>query len=102
MTRLRWVGLLALGLVAVASCGIDEGYDNNDLELAVRQKAKETCSCLFVMELPEEHCTAWTRVSPDVAAAKIDRERQRVSATALGLWSASAHFNGRTGCVLDN
>jgi hypothetical protein len=100
---------LALGLLALitlitglASCAIEEGYDNNDVEMAVRQKAKEMCSCLFVMELPEAHCAEWTRVSPDVAKATIDREHERVSATALGFWSASAHFDGRTGCVLDN
>mgnify|MGYP003597575930 CR=1 FL=1 len=88
-----------LGL-APSACGGDEGYENNDVVLAVHQKAKETCSCLFVMELSEEHCAAWTKVTPDVAKVKIDFAGKRVHATALGLWSADAAFRGRTGCVL--
>ncbi len=93
--------LLALACMLLTAC-VGEGYDNNDAELAVHQKAKETCSCLFVMELSEDHCVAWTRVSPNVATAKIDWDKKRVYSTALGFWSASAHFYGRTGCVLDN
>lgn len=93
--------LLALVALALASCG-DEGYDNNDAVLAVRQKAKEMCSCLFVMELSEEHCAAWTKVTPNVARSRVDRKAQRVTASALGFWSASARFDGRTGCVLED
>jgi hypothetical protein len=96
-TRTR---LLVTALV-LASC-TTEGYDNNDTELAVRQNAKEMCSCLFVMELSEDQCKAWTRVTPSVAKAKIDWENKRVESIALGFWSASAHFEGRTGCVLDD
>lgn len=87
-------------LFMVAACG-DEGYANNDAVLAVHQKAKEMCSCLFVMELPEAHCAEWTRVTPNVARATIDWERRRVRAHALGFWAAEARFDGRTGCVLD-
>ena len=96
MTR-RSSALLALALVACS-----EGYDNNDAELAVRQKAKEMCSCLFVMELGEAQCAAWTKVPPNVAKATIDWERKRVHAVALGFWSADARFRGREGCVLDD
>ncbi|GEM_PF-1917697 len=94
---------LGLGLgFGLTGCAEPEGYDNNDAELAVRQKAKEMCSCLFVMELSEQQCSAWTRVTPNVASATFDRKTKRVHATALGFWSASAHFEGRTGCVLDD
>lgn len=93
--------LAALAVLALAACNPD-AYDNNDAELAVRQKSKEMCSCLFVMELTEAHCTAWTRVSPDVARATIDYQARRVHATALGFWSADARFDGRAGCVLDD
>jgi hypothetical protein len=90
---------LALLVLAAAACG-DEGYANNDAVLAVHQKAKEMCSCLFVMELPEAHCAEWTRVTPNVARATVDRGRKRVHASALGLWAADARFDGRYGCVL--
>lgn len=92
----------ALLLLALAGCGDEKAYDNNDAELAVRQKAKETCSCLFVMELSEAQCTAWTKVTPNVAKATIDWEAKRVQATALGLWAARARFDGRAGCVIDD
>src|SRR5699024_10985490 len=68
---------LLASTLALAACNA-EAYDNNDAELAVRQKAKEMCSCLFVMELSEQECAAWTRVSPNVARATIDRENKRV------------------------
>lgn len=87
--------------LALASCG-GEGYQNNDAVLAVRQKAKETCSCLFVMELGEAQCMAWTKVTPDVARAEIDWQAKRVHAFALGFWAADARFTGRTGCVLED
>jgi hypothetical protein len=92
---------LALAVLALAACP-EDAYDNNDAELAVHQKAKEMCSCLFVMELPEEHCAAWTKVTPNVAKAEIDRQAKRVHATALGFWSAHARFDGRAGCVLED
>lgn len=91
--------LLAFVAVASTSCG-DEGYENNDVVLAVHQKAKEMCSCLFVMELTEAQCVAWTKVTPDVAKVEIDWAAKRVDAHALGLWAASARFRGRTGCAL--
>lgn len=98
--NMRRVSLICAAL-ALASCG-DEGYDNNDVVLAVHQKAKEMCSCLFVMELSEAQCVAWTKVTPDVAKVEIDFAEKRVHAHALGLWAASARFRGRTGCALDD
>src|SRR5262245_29610157 len=101
-TRKLEIVFTLLTALSLGACGSDEGYENNDAELAVRQKAKETCSCLFVMELSEQQCAAWTRVSPDVAKAKIDWDAKRVDSIALGFWSASAHYEDRTGCVLDD
>lgn len=92
--------LLAACLGSGLAC-VGEGYDNNDAELAVRQKAKETCSCLFVMQLSNGECEAWTKVTPNVAIAKVDWKNRRVYATALGFWSARASYRGRTGCTLD-
>lgn len=91
--------LLGLALLGAGSCG--EGYDNNDAELAVRQKAKETCSCLFVMKRDEAFCRAWTKVTPDVAKPEIDHERKRVTAVALGFYRANASFRPGRGCALE-
>lgn len=90
---------LVLALLALGGC--KEGYDNNDAELAVRQKAKEMCSCLFVMKRDEAWCRAWTKVTPDVAKAEIDRERKRVTAVALGFYRSNASFREGLGCALE-
>jgi hypothetical protein len=91
---------LALAL-ALLLPGCSEGYDNNDAELAVRQKAKEMCSCVFVMKRDEAWCRAWTKVTPDVAKAEIDRERKRVTAVALGFYRSNASFRDGLGCALE-
>jgi hypothetical protein len=91
--------LALLAFLGVGSC--KEGYDNNDAELAVRQKAKEMCSCLFVMKRDEAWCRAWTKVTPDVAEAEIDRERRRVTAVALGFYRSNASFREGLGCALE-
>jgi len=92
--------LLALVLV-VFGCS-SEGYDNNDAELAVRQKAKETCSCLFVMKMSESYCAEWTRVTPNVAKAEIQYGKKRVKAHALLFYEASARFTEGQGCALED
>ena len=92
---------LALALAVLAFAGCKQGYDNNDAELAVRQKAKETCSCVFVMKQDEAWCRAWTKVTPDVAKAEIDHERKRVTAVALGFYRSNASFREGLGCALE-
>lgn len=90
---------LALLLVLAPACG--EGYDNNDGELAVRQKAKEMCSCLFVQKRDEDYCRRWTKVTPDVAKPDIDYGRKRVTTTALGFYRSAASFTPGRGCTLE-
>lgn len=92
--------IIAAAFALLAGCS--EGYDNNDAELAVRQKAKETCSCIFVQQRSETYCAAWTKVSPNVATASVDREEKRVTSVALGFYKASAVYRPRLGCVLEN
>lgn len=92
----------AFVLLLVASLGAcKEGYDNNDAEMSVRQKAKEMCSCIFVQQRDEEHCRAWTKVTPDVANAEVDHQRRRVTATALGFYRSAASFREGLGCALE-
>lgn len=94
-------------LVALSACsGVAEDgsrlYDNSDLELVTGYTAKETCSCLFVMEQSEDFCQRWTTASPAIATAHVDRENKRVHASALALWDATARFvDERRGCVLE-
>ncbi len=90
----RWV------LLALFATGCS-GYDNNDVELAVTYAAKETCSCLWVMERDEAYCRAWTIASPAVAEVEIDHDEKQVTSHALMLWETTARFVSReVGCAL--
>ena len=93
-------GVAGLALLALASCRT-EGYDNNDVEMSVRQRAKDMCSCVFVMKRDEAWCRTWTRVTPNVARAEVDHRAQRVTAVALGFYRSSARYHGRLGCTLE-
>jgi len=76
-------------------------YDAGILHLASGFSAKEVCSCVFVMGRDEAFCKEWTRVSPDVARFKVDREAREVTASALGMGRRKARFvYDQTGCVL--
>lgn len=99
MKPLRLSLSLALAVLPAAAC--KEGYDNNDAELAVRQKAKEMCSCVFVQRRDEEYCRAWTKVTPDVAEAEVDHQRRRVTAVALGFYRSAASFRDGLGCAIE-
>lgn len=77
-------------------------YPGGLLPLASGFAAKEACSCVFVAGRSEEECAAWVKVSPAVASFRVDRERKRVVAHALGTSGASATFVDEAhGCVLD-
>jgi len=77
-------------------------YDNNDVELAVGNAARMSCSCLFVMKMPSDFCAAWVKASPNVAKFNIDIEKKVVEATALIDWGARAHYvDDRRGCILE-
>ena len=97
--RTRMLLVLAGTMVA---CG-SSGYSRNDLELLTSYTAKETCSCLFVMEQTEEYCRAWTKADPAVAAWSADMDAKTVQSAAGLFWGAKAHFiDEKFGCVLDD
>jgi hypothetical protein len=77
-------------------------YDNNDVQLAVGNGALMTCSCMFVMEMPEDYCRAWVKASPNVARLGIDTVNKTVESSAFVSWSAKAHWvDAKRGCVLE-
>lgn len=89
-------------LAACANEGPPRTYDNNDIELAVGNAARMTCSCLFVMEMDEAFCKAWVKASPDVARFSYDPKAKTVESSAFLSWSAKAHFvDIDVGCVLE-
>ncbi len=93
---------LALAAAAACLCCSSPGYRDNDLQLITAYTAKEMCSCLFVLEQPEDFCRTWTRQSPAIATYRVDRQAKRVEASALLLWGASARLvDAQRGCALE-
>ncbi len=95
---MRFGGVLAF-LLLTAACS---RYDDNDLVLLTRYAAKQTCSCVFVMNRDERFCDAWARETPDAKTVTIDYRKKEVEAQAGVLWGAKARFvDRRHGCVLE-
>ena len=97
---------LAAALATVAAaCGPSDGnrlYTSNDLVLVTAYTAKDTCSCLFVMNQTQDYCLAWTQASPAVAHWTADMNAKVVEASAALFWSARAHYvDDQLGCVLE-
>lgn len=89
-------------LTALISSGCGATYSENDLELLTRYRAKELCSCLFVIEQTEDFCAKWTVAAPNLASYAIDRESKRVETSAMIMWGASARWvDVKKGCVLE-
>ena len=76
-------------------------YDATLLELASGYSAMMNCQCVFMMEQTEAYCAEWSKVSPEVAKFKVDREARSVTSRALGFRPRTAiYVNDRIGCVL--
>lgn len=104
MNRLMIIAALSVGVLSCAGTSSDgtQYYDNNDLELAAANGAFMTCSCIFVMEMPEDFCKAWVKASPSVARFSIDRTHKTVESSAFISWAARAHWvDDKRGCVLE-
>ena len=81
--------------------GCNQGYDNHDLVLLTSYRAKDVCSCMYVMGRDEEYCRNWTKASPNLATITVDEEAKSVHTEALQYWSATAVFvSDNQGCVL--
>jgi hypothetical protein len=97
----RLLGVLAAMTVVGCGAGANE-YLNNDLVLASGHGAKDMCSCLFVMNMSQAFCEAYTAATPAIARYAIDWKAKAVDSSALALWGARAHYVGpHFGCVLE-
>jgi len=96
------VGLCAIWFLLGTVSACDATYTDHDLELLTRYRAKDMCSCLFVMERSKDYCVRWTRQPPNLATFKIDWDRREVRTQAMLYWGARARFvDNHFGCVLD-
>lgn len=102
MKRLAALSVLALTLACANDAGPIRTFPNSDVELAVGNGARFGCTCLFVMEMPEDFCRAWIKASPDLALVSIDYGAKSVQSSAFISWSAKAHYvDAKRGCVLE-
>jgi hypothetical protein len=93
---------LPLLVAACANEGPPRTFANNDLELAVGNAARMSCSCLFVMEMPLAYCQAWVKASPDVARFSADMTAKTVEASSFIAFSAKARWvDEKHGCILE-
>jgi hypothetical protein len=105
--RLALAAVVALTLLgALAFLGVFPGlrgpYANATPSLAVAYRAKDGCTCLYVLRRSPEQCRAWTVASPDVASFEPEASNGTVSSKALFFWSARARYvGGRDGCRLE-
>ena len=98
-------GLVVLG-AALAFLGVFPSvrgrYANSTPAQAAAYRAKDGCTCLFVLGRSVEQCREWTEASPDVASFEPDPGGRAVRSRALFLWSARARFLGPgLGCRLE-
>lgn len=108
----RRLAFVALALVLASLAGalgflgvipkVRGRYAASTPELAVAFRAKEGCTCLFVLGRDESACRAWTSVRPDLASLEVDWAARAVTSRALLLWRARArHIGTREGCRLE-
>jgi hypothetical protein len=79
-------------------------YHTSLISLASSNKAKQMCSCLFVMHQKEEFCDRFS--VPDkyldyVDSTSVDTKNKEVKATVALFWKSSAKYvDDKRGCQL--
>jgi hypothetical protein len=98
--------MLAILGLCLAGCANENGnprtFPNSDLELVVGNSARMGCTCMFVMDMPEEYCRAWVKASPDLAKVSFDVPNKRVVSSVFISFAATARFvDEKRGCILE-
>ncbi len=63
--------------------------------------AKELCSCLWVVGLPEPDCHDWVTQYIPIKEARVNEASQRVTILGLGRVSQARYVGSREGCTLE-
>lgn len=107
----RWIALIVAQLAILVLVLWPDSYTElrilDILSLGTGYRAKEVCTCLFVLERTEENCNAWTKDISLNAAFSVDGKRKEVSSSyqwlgsSLPLFTSVASFQDeRRGCLL--
>jgi hypothetical protein len=107
----RWITLIIAQLAILVLVLWPDPYTElrilDILSLGTGYRAKEFCTCLFVLERTQESCHEWTRDISLNAAFHVDQTKKTVTSTyqwlgsALPLFPSIASFQDeRRGCLL--
>jgi hypothetical protein len=107
----RWIALLIAQLAILALLLWPDSYTGlralDIPTMATGYRAKEICSCLFVMERSEKDCDDWTRDIAMGAAFHVEKSRKAVTGSyqwfgaARPFFASVAQFRDeRRGCLL--
>lgn len=107
----RWLALIAAQVAIIVLVFWPDAHTGlrifDILSLGTGYRAKELCTCLFVLERTDESCDSWTRDISLNAAFTIDRKKKTVSSSyqwlgsSLPLFTSSASWQDeRRGCLL--
>jgi len=107
----RWIALVIAQLGILVLVLWPDSYTElrilDILSLGTGYRAKEVCTCLFVLERSQENCDKWTSDISLNAAFSIDAQRKSVSSSyqwlgsSLPLFTSVALFQDeRRGCLL--
>jgi hypothetical protein len=107
----RWIALIIAQLAILMLVLWPDPYTElrilDILSLGTGYRAKEFCTCFFVLERSEENCNAWTRDISLNASFTVDQARKTVTSSYQWLGSAPPLFpsvasfqDERRGCLL--
>lgn len=91
-------GLFSFAMVASAHRA--RARDANTAEVITGFSAKETCSCVFVVDQTDAYCTAFGKPPGAQVSIAIDRTAKTVTSTASGI-SRTARMQAGEGCTVD-
>ncbi len=73
-------------------------FETGEIRVALNFIAKETCSCLFVAERPEEECKKYVEIKQLEPKVTVDRAAKTVESRALFFFKSVARFSQESGC----
>ncbi len=107
----RWIALIIAQLAILVLVLWPDPYTDlrilDILSLGTGYRAKEFCTCIFVLERSEENCNEWTKDISLNAAYAVDQTQKTVTSSyqwlssALPLFTSVARFQDeKRGCLL--
>jgi hypothetical protein len=94
-------GAAAAALVSLVFVSRARAKPTTEFQILTGYAAKETCSCVFVVQQDDTFCTAFGQIQGYTTDIAIDHTGNGVTATFTGTSARSAHYTDAAGCTLD-